>query len=1291
MSEQPENSHDSRQAGSQQASQPRRRRSRIWRVIKWTLLILLLIVLVLLGLIGWVAGTQSGTSFAWHQAQRFLPDGIKIAHVEGRLIGPLAVRGIEYKSDTMNVGVKSVDFDMNASELWSRTVHIKNLAVAGVDYEVTKVTPPEPEKDSEPFSLPDAINLPVTVQIDRVAVDNVKAVTSPDAEPLVLDMARLIDARLADAQWTIQSLTGHGPMFDLDAKAGLTPHSGYATHLHASASLRLPDLAPIQANADITGDLKDLQAKADVAAPYNVQLQANVTNALDNPAVDATLHVKDIHTQQIKKDLPKVAATANIFAKGPLDNLNVRLDSQVDSTDYGKANLGGDLTYTGKAVKIDHLKLVTPATQGQLVAQGQVALASGNAMDMTVDWSGLQWPLAGQPAYRSKQGTVKLTGTLDDYDLNTDLLWQVVGQTDGKLALNGSGSTKAFELKKLDVSGGPGHITGHAQTQWAPKLDVAAHLQGEHINPGAIVKDVPGDFDLKADVTARQVGDAIHAQVDTLTAHGSLRHQPLDLKAKLAYLGDHVLVDTLHLVSGKATADVSGRFGWTAQQPLDGRWSIHSTDLSTIMPGLAGNLQTEGRVTGKVIAPNVVATLAARNIDAFDNKIDRADLDARVDWSGRTQSKVDLSAHDITAGGQAIDKVTLNLDGTPARHQLALNLDSDIAKADLAMSGLLNKKTYEERFTMNRLTAAYQKLAAWTLASPASGRVSASAQAIKDACLTSGQARLCITGSHDSKASVADINLSDFNYDYAKPFFPEGLDVTGAVSGQVNARIPAQGAMTVKADLNTTAGRVSMAAPSGKIVRVLDMQPGSIRANLANNGLDADVALPLAGGSGINAQVSVASGRGELTEHALDGRVQLSLASLDFIAQLSPEVDTIDGKIAGDMNLSGTLAQPRIRGRVGLDAPQIVLVTPGLKLTDVNLSAVGQGDNILVKAGAESGGGNLAVDGNIALNDTGQDVNLSITGNKFQVANIPDAKAYVSPDLKVAVTPAKVDVSGSVTVPEASITPKNLPESGVTTVSSDQVIVTDKSATSDAVSRAIHADVKVILGDKVSLDGFGLKANLGGSLRVVQQPGDVPTGTGAIDITDGSYKAYGQSLDIQKGRILFAGGPVSEPGLDIKAARYPADDVTVGVEVRGSVRNPRLTLFSDPGMTQSEQLSWLLLGRPLDGANGQQQSLVARAALALGSSRGNQVLQNIGNKLGVDQIGIGSGAGQSSSDAALTVGKYLSPKLYVSYGLGLFDQVSTVTMRYTLSSQWRLETSSSGIATGGDIIWSFDR
>src|SRR5699024_11012221 len=150
-------------------------------------------------------------------------------------------------------------------------------------------------------------------------------------------------------------------------------------------------------------------------------------------------------------------------------------------------------------------------------------------------------------------------------------------------------------------------------------------------------------------------------------------------------------------------------------------------------------------------------------------------------------------------------------------------------------------------------------------------------------------------------------------------------------------------------------------------------------------------------------------------------------------------------------------------------------------------------------------------------------------------------------------------------------------------------------------------------------------------------------------------------------------------------ARYPAEDITVGVEVRGSINKPQLTLFSKPTMTQAETLSWLLLGRPLEGTTAGQHNLIAKAALALGSGRTNKILGNIGDALGLDDIGLGSAAGHGADEAAFMIGKYLTPKLYVSYGVGLFSSVSTLSLRYTLNSHWKLKSESSSEATGADI------
>ena len=66
---------------------------------------------------------------------------------------------------------------------------------------------------------------------------------------------------------------------------------------------------------------------------------------------------------------------------------------------------------------------------------------------------------------------------------------------------------------------------------------------------------------------------------------------------------------------------------------------------------------------------------------------------------------------------------------------------------------------------------------------------------------------------------------------------------------------------------------------------------------------------------------------------------------------------------------------------------------------------------------------------------------------------------------------------------------------------------------------------------------------------------------------DGQYTALARKLDIERGRLIFNGGLLADPAVDIRAIKvFP--DVKAGVNVRGSLREPRLKFFSDPSIPQ---------------------------------------------------------------------------------------------------------------------------
>ncbi len=66
-------------------------------------------------------------------------------------------------------------------------------------------------------------------------------------------------------------------------------------------------------------------------------------------------------------------------------------------------------------------------------------------------------------------------------------------------------------------------------------------------------------------------------------------------------------------------------------------------------------------------------------------------------------------------------------------------------------------------------------------------------------------------------------------------------------------------------------------------------------------------------------------------------------------------------------------------------------------------------------------------------------------------------------------------------------------------------------------------------------------------------------------------------------------------------------------------------------MSQSEQISWLVLGRPLNDTSDSEGDMVSQAAMALGVKGGNFLADQFGGDLGVDNIGIETGSGEAGA------------------------------------------------------------
>ncbi|MBT8117842.1 MAG: translocation/assembly module TamB domain-containing protein, partial [Gammaproteobacteria bacterium] len=624
-------------------------------------------------------------------------------------------------------------------------------------------------------------------------------------------------------------------------------------------------------------------------------------------------------------------------------------------------------------------------------------------------------------------------------------------------------------------------------------------------------------------------------------------------------------------------------------------------------------------------------------------------------------------------------------------HTLELALDSDRGTADLGATGRWDGTTW--RFGLQQGRLAYPQLVPWQLEQPLAGELSrAAGLQLAEHCWVADEARACGRFAGTLAAYSGTFSLTQLPLTYFSALLPRKPVLDGAIQVRGDIGKDKGGIARANVRLDSTPATLRLPQQDTDEPWELAFAPGEAAFTLVKDRVELLVNLPFATtGGGVNAKVLMGMpANGDWLQGRLEGELAVLWPDIGPAASWLPEVDMLSGRLEGRMQIAGTPAAPQLLGQLALTGAGATLVTPGLVLEEVNLELSGQPTGeVRVAAALRSGGGTLNGDG--ALNLLERRAALTLRGDQFQVMNLPEAQIYASPDLQLAMDAEQIQVSGQIDVPRAQLRPRKLPASAVS-VSSDQVLVTGEAVDAAQTPYTVTARIRVVLGEAVDIDGFGLSGKLRGDVLLVDLPAQPASATGEVSISDGRYAAYGQKLSIRTGRLLFAGGAVTKPGLDIEAVRRPAPDVLVGIKARGSIQAPRFTVFSEPSMSESARLSWLVLGRPLErGASDSERSSMQAAALMLGLGGGESIGKAVGEQLGFDEVSIGTQAGEDETQASLLVGKYLTPELFVSYGIGLFEPVSTLRLRYALSSRWKLVGEASVLGSSADLLYEIER
>jgi translocation and assembly module TamB len=366
--------------------------------------------------------------------------------------------------------------------------------------------------------------------------------------------------------------------------------------------------------------------------------------------------------------------------------------------------------------------------------------------------------------------------------------------------------------------------------------------------------------------------------------------------------------------------------------------------------------------------------------------------------------------------------------------------------------------------------------------------------------------------------------------------------------------------------------------------------------------------------------------------------------TLSFLSLLSQDIDRIGGRLSASLQFAGTLGAPRADGVLQLADGELDLYAINLAVRNLASRATLAGNKLDFESTSRVGDGRLQADGALYWQKGQIHGSLKLQGKDLLAVNVPEARILASPDLLFRLDGRRIEVTGEVKLPQARIEPANL--AGAVLSSSDEVLA-DAPAAADAPRTQVSANVRMTLGEQVVIDTFGLSGRLAGSIQTRTAEDGSTHANGELSVTEGKYAAFGRRLDIERGRLLFSGGLVSDPAVDIRATKqYP--EVVAGVNVRGTLRTPRMTFFSTPSLPQSQIVSLILAGGNIDRSQDPNRAGAARDELL---AQGGAILaQQIGSRVGVDDVSIEQNLDNST---ALVLGKYLSPRLYVSYGISL--------------------------------------
>lgn len=871
------------------------------------------------------------------------------------------------------------------------------------------------------------------------------------------------------------------------------------------------------------------------------------------------------------------------------------------------------------------------------------------------------------------------------------------------------GSRELIVLDKLNVSGDIGSIAysgkallegiEHEQTQLSWKGSLALDsLQLAHINESLdsmISGLIPHEFVMNETSQSGRIENALLS--------GNWQNLPLLVEADLELeKNGNVKVETVSLNQGTNNILIKGNLysnqaieslsqlgaNFTINQDpavnassLD--FSIDLNSLSELYPDLKGEVKAQGQISGLVQSPKIVMQANINDLITGTTRLQNAFIDLSVDMENKLMSKAEVKVVDLFFGEQTIPHLTFELSGDESEQFLLLKVPEGQYLTEHLIKGKLNadRSAWSGQWLRGLIETNLVELELQEQAKLAISFQPFSLYLGKH-CWAGRGDKLCLSDVNATQQSAStklsiDYNVMNLGMVELLPSIDVAAsDLDLAVDVEVNWQ-PQTGVSFLAdiAALNSTLVANENRVTVENIIAQIKGTPTNISSSFAFDSKEA-------GQVSINSQLDLGS---QPYQHK--GSLRISEFAVSYFAPFVTAVKRLNGDINADVTFDGPINKPSLQGELTLVDGAFVLKEYPLRLTKYNQNLVFEGSKADFSATFMLGDGKGSLDGDIDFSNE-LIVNTKLLGDKLDI-EYETYQFKISPDIQLSLQPDLIKLTGSVELPFARIKIKSLPASAKSP--SQDIIVIDEKQVAKQNQLPLDMNLSLLIDKnkkgEVKLDALDLKAELSGDLNVkIKQ--NTTTLNGIVQVLKGDYAAYGQVLQIRKGDITFSGQP-DVPAFDIEAIRNPLntkDNVIAGIRVTGNAIKPKVDLFSEPPMDQAQQLSYLISGANSFGAGEESDSntTLVNALLSFGLGRSENGIGSLGKKLGVKDLNIQT-AGQGDNTQMQLSGR-LAEGVKITYGIGVFDSVSEVSVHYQLLPQLYLEAVS-GVNSTLDLYY----